>query len=292
MEILKEFKKYLEELYNNDGEQNTIKAYYADIEQFMSFFKEYYGEDIVDFQRVHITEYKQNFLDKKEYKFTTINRKIASISIYENFLIEKGIRIDNKKVINKHDFYKIERPYISYDMLPNKEIKKLKLKAGTSSKRDYAMFVLLDDGALRVSEMINLQLKRDIDFDMYSIKVLGKGRRVREIFMEEAIIAALRDYIPEREKLLNGRENKYLFISNKTANTNRPICRTTVNQIIKKYENSDGLHPHILRHHGATEKYMRGLSDIMLKKFLGQTSNITDAYTHPGGEEYRKKPIK
>ena len=26
----------------------------------------------------------------------------------------------------------------------------------------------------------------------------------------------------------------------------------------------------------------------MLKKFLGHSSNATDIYTHPGGEEYRK----
>lgn len=92
MEILDEFKKYLDNKYPIDGEQNTTKSYYSDIKQFLGFFEEYFGETIIDFKRVHVTEYKQKFLEKNEYKFSTINRKLASLSIYENFLIEKGYR--------------------------------------------------------------------------------------------------------------------------------------------------------------------------------------------------------
>ena len=71
----------------------------------MSFFKEYYDEDILDFQRVHISEYKQFFLIKNNFAFSTINRKLSSLSIYEDFLIEKGIRKSQTKVIKKFDFY-------------------------------------------------------------------------------------------------------------------------------------------------------------------------------------------
>ena len=37
-----------------------------------------------------------------------------------------------------------------------------------------------------------------------------------------------------------------------------------------------------------TDNMKEGYSDMMLKKFLGQTSNVTDIYTHPGGEKYRE----
>ena len=289
--ILKEFEKYLDENYDADGEKNTIKAYYSDIKQFLNFFKVYYGEEIIDFTRAHITEYKQNFLNKEEYKLTTMNRKLASLSVYEDFLIDKGFRTKKEKIIKKFDFYEMERAYITSDMLPKKTIKKIKLKAAELSKRDYAMLVLLDNGGLRVSELISLQLDRDIDFDMYSVKILGKGKKVRTIFMEESIYTAIKDYLPDREKLLNGRENKYLFVSNKTANTNKPMNRTTVNKIIINYCNmvkENSIHPHIMRHDAATEKYEEGYTDIMLKKFLGHHSNITDVYAHPGGESYRR----
>ena len=92
MNILDEFENYLTENYNFEGEKNTIKGYYSDIKQFLNFFKEYYNEDIIDFKRVHVSEYKQYFLIKNNFAFSTINRKLSSLSIYEDFLLEKKIR--------------------------------------------------------------------------------------------------------------------------------------------------------------------------------------------------------
>lgn len=284
MEILDEFKKYLDNKYPIDGEQNTIKSYYSDIKQFLNFFEEYFGETIIDFKRVHVTEYKQKFLEKNEYKFSTINRKLASLSIYENFLIEKGYRKNKEKIIKEYDLYKIVRPYIPASKLPKKTAEKVKLKAGENSKRDYAMMVLFLEGGLRVSELVHLELKRDIDFDMFSIKILGKGNKIRTIAMEGLILEAIRDYLPEREILLNGKKNKYLFVSNKTANTNTPMCRTSINNILKKYcenINERKIHPHTLRHISATDKFQEGYSDLRLKMFLGHNSNATNVYTHP-----------
>ncbi len=295
-DILKEFKEYLEENYDTTGEQNTISAYMRDVTQFIDYFEEHFGEKIVDFSRADYSEYKKHMTDNLEWKFSSINRKTSSLSIYENFLIEKSIRKNASKVIKKRDFIKIDRPFITSDMLPSETIKKVRLKAGRENKRDYAMFILCDEGGLRVSELVGLQLERDIDWDMFFIRVLGKGNKIRSVFMEQIIYDAIKDYLPEREKLLNGRENKYLFVSNKTANTNKPMSRTSINKILEQYcnkVNENKIKPHIMRHHAATEKYEKEeYSDLMLKKFLGHSSNATDIYTHPGGEKYRKnKPI-
>lgn len=295
MEILKEFKKYLEENYDCSGRDNTILAYMTDVNQFLKYFKEKFGEDIVDFSNADYFEYKKYISEELNFKFSTINRKTASLSIYENFLIEKGIRKNNSKVIKKKDFYKIERPFITSQMLPKETIKKVRLRAGRENKRDYAMFILLDEGGLRVSELVELQLERDLDFEMYSIHILGKGNKIRSIFMEQIIYDAIKDYLPEREKLLNGRKNKYLFVSNKTANTNTTMSRTSINNILAKYCNEVNeikINPHIMRHDSGTKKYEEGYSDLMLKKFLGHSSNATDIYTHPGGERYRENMPK
>ena len=298
MEILKEFEKYLEENYNSskkNEKDNTISAYMSDLKQFFKYFEENFGEKLVDFSNADYFEYKKYITDELNLKFNTINRKTASLSVYENFLIEKGIRKNNYKVIKKKDFYKIERPFITSQMLPRETIKKVRLRAGRESKRDYAMFILLDEGGLRVSELVQLQLKRDLDFEMYTIHILGKGNKIRSIFMEQIIYDAIKDYLPERERILNNRENKYLFVSNKTANTNKAMSRTSINNILAKYckeVNEDKINPHIMRHDSGTKKYEEGYSDLMLKKFLGHSSNATDIYTHPGGEKYREKILK
>ena len=108
MDILNEFEKYLKENYDSSGENNTIKSYLMDVKLFLDFFRDHFGETIVDFSSADYIEYKNYMIDKLQYKFSTINRKTASISIYENFLIEKKIRKTEGKIIKKKDFYKIE----------------------------------------------------------------------------------------------------------------------------------------------------------------------------------------
>lgn len=109
-DILKEFKEYLEENYDTTGEQNTISAYMRDVTQFIDYFEEHFGEKIVDFSRADYSEYKKHMTDDLEWKFSSINRKTSSLSIYENFLIEKSIRKNASKVIKKRDFIKIDMP--------------------------------------------------------------------------------------------------------------------------------------------------------------------------------------
>lgn len=290
MDIIFLFEKYLNENYEDTGEKNTIKSYLSDIKQFINFFKEYYGEDITDFSRAHFNEYEKHFLEEKRYKFTTRNRKIASISIYENFLIEEGIRKEDKKVIRKKDFTSIIRPFATADQLPKKTIKKVLLKAGQSNLRDYAMFVILDEGGVRISELLNIQIDRDIDYETNYITIKGKGNKLRRIFMTRTMLDAIESYKNERSKLLNGRENKYLFISNKTANTNKPITRQSVNNILNKYcneVNEKSINPHIMRHDCATKMYNEGCSELMLQKQLGQSSSATQIYIHTGEEKFK-----
>jgi len=292
MDILNEFEKYLNNNYEDNGERNTIKSYLSDIKQFLKFFKEYYGEDIVDFSRAHFNEYQKHFLEEKGYKYTTRNRKIASISIYENFLIEERIREEDKKVIRKKDFTSIIRPFITADQLPKKTIKKVLLKSGENSARDYAMFIILDEGGVRISELINIQLERDINFDTNYITIKGKGNKLRRIFMTRTMLDAIEEYIKEREEFLKGRKNKYLFVSNKTANTNKPMTRQSVNNILNKYcyeVNENNIHPHIMRHDCATAMYNDGCTELMLQKQLGQSSSATQIYIHPGEEKIKRQ---
>lgn len=288
--ILEKFEIYLDEKYTSDEEQNTQKSYLSDIKLFLKYFEDEFGEKIVSFSRGHIMEYKNYMLNKKNYKFTTINRKLASISVYENFLIENDIK--KAKDIRDRDFYKIDLPYVSADMLPRKTIKKIRLEASKSNIRDYALIVLIDEAGLRVSEAIKIQLERDVNLDMRRITIFGKGRKVREAFINDEIYEALDDYIKERNEILKelNTTNKYLFISNKSKKTGNHIHRSTVNKMLNKYIeklNEIKLHPHTLRHDYATTRYEEGYSDMRLKKSLGQTSNVVNRYVHPGGEDNR-----
>lgn len=285
MNILNEFEKYLKEKFAKDSEQNTIKNYLSDVKQFIKFFEEEYGEEVMTFNHIELSEYINYMRNKKNYKFTTMNRKIAAISNYDDFLVDTK-RKEAKSVRNK-DYFKIQRNYITADMLPVNTINKIKLRAARDSSRDYAMFVLYDEGGFRCSELLEIVLDRDIDFEMRKIQVIGKGNKVRRVTMNDKMKNAIEEYIKDREKFLNGRENKYLFVSNKTANNGKRMGRTSINNILSSYCNKvkeQKINPHILRHNFATKSYNIGYSDIMLKIELGQSSNATDIYTHTGKE--------
>lgn len=292
MDIIEEFENYLKENYNYNPKEknNTIKNYLSDIKQFINFFDVKFGDKIIDFSRGHYIEYKNYLIKEKERKYTTINRKTAALSIYENFLIEISIRKDSNKVIKKRDYYKIETGLITVDMIPRKTIKKIRIEAGNNA-RDYLILIMLNEGGLRVSELLNIQLERDVNLNMRKLVILGKGNKTREIFINNIMYDAIEEYLPIREKFLNGRVNKYLIVSNKTANTNKPMGRTSINNILEAYcikVKEDKINPHVLRHDCATTMYEEGATDIMIKKKLGQSSNITNIYVHTGGEKYRK----
>lgn len=285
-ELMSEFEKYLEENYPNTEDKNTQKAYLSDVNMFYKYFEESFSEIINSFSRADIIEYKNYMLKEKGYKASTINRKLASLSVYENFLIENEIK--EVKSIKEQDFYRITVPYITADMLPRKAMKKVELLAGNTNIRDQVILVFIHEGGLRVSEVINIQLERDINLEMRKITIWGKGNRIREIIITNAMFDVLEEYLPIRNKQLDGRENKYLIISNKSVNTGKKIDRSMVNKMLEKYckkINENSINPHIFRHDFATNKYEEGYTDMMLKKSLGQTSNATDRYIHPGGEK-------
>lgn len=283
--MLGEFENYLKKNFAKDDEQNTIKNYLSDVKQFIDFFENEYGEEVTIFNHIELLEYINYMRNKKNYKFTTMNRKIAALSNYDDFLIETKRK--NEKAVRSKDYFKIQRNYITADMLPVNTINKIKLRAAKDSSRDYALFVLYDEGGFRCSELLGIVLDRDIDFEMRKIQVIGKGNKIRKVTMNDKMKNALEEYLKDREKFLNGRHNKYLFISNKTANTGEKMGRTTINNILNRYcdkVKEERINPHILRHDFATKSYNLGYSDMMLKIELGQSSNATDIYTHPGRE--------
>lgn len=181
MNLLNEFENYLKEIFTGDEKQNTIKNYLTDVKQFIDFFENEYGEEVITFNHIELSEYINYMKNKRNYKFTTINRKIAAISNYDNFLVETK-RKESKSVRNR-DYFKIQPKYITADMIPTNTINKIKIRAAKDSPRDYALFVLYDEGGFRCSELLGIVLDRDIDFKMRRIQVVGKGNKIRSVTM-------------------------------------------------------------------------------------------------------------
>lgn len=285
MDRFGDFAKYME---NNSFSPNTIQSYLYDIRAFIDFFKEKYDEDITIIEHIVVREYIKE-LKNLDRKPDTINRKIAAIRMYNCYCVDKGLQ--KEIVINDKDYIKIQQRLTSPGAPTEKEVYKLK-RISAENKRDYAIIALFASTGVRVSELINIRLT-DINFETNYIMINGKGNKVRTVIMLDLIAEIIKDYLREREEQGTLYKNKYLFIGRQKIENNKPLHRTTVNSILKKYSEliSIFIHPHKLRHFFCTEHLARKktLTSEQVAALVGHNSiNTTKKYAKIDIEDAKK----
>ena len=151
--------------------------------------------------------------------------------------------------------------------------------------RDYCIVTLFLNCGFRLSELVGMNVG-DVDFYERQVRVLGKGSKERIVYLNDACLAALHDYIASREN--PPQEPNALFLSR----NHRRISKRRVQQIV---ENAlagaglagRGLSTHKLRHTAATLMYQHGHVDTLtLKEILGhQSIATTEIYTHLSSQQ-------
>lgn len=158
--------------------------------------------------------------------------------------------------------------------------------------RDKAILELLFSTGLRVSELTSL--KRDnVNLQKDEFTVMGKGRKMRVVFMSEQAKYWIKKYLAVRGDL-----NPYLFVSHdKRAGKNVmvkdkkieadeiPLTQRSVQRIVHKYAREAGITkpvtPHTLRHSYATDLLQNGADIRSVQAMLGHSSiTTTQIYTH------------
>ncbi len=158
-------------------------------------------------------------------------------------------------------------------------------------KRDYAILTLFLNCGMRLSELVGIDIN-DIDSDLTSLRVMGKGSKERVIYLNDACQAALTDY------LITRMSQKYAHVSTKAVFLSRleqRMSAKTVQAMVYKYLRLAGLESkhysvHKLRHTAATLMYQSGNVDVrVLKEILGHEQlNTTQIYTHVSNADIEK----
>lgn len=190
-----------------------------------------------------------------------------------------------------------ENPTLSLDTpRPRKELPKyltlqesialLEAVDGINRERDYCIITLFLNCGMRVSELVNIDMQ-DISEDR--LRLLGKGNKERMVYLNQACLNAIRDYLPHRITP-NASSRNALFISRQG---NR-IDVQTVKALVKKYLAAAGLAQkhcsvHKLRHTAATLMYQNGVDVRTLKEVLGHEGlDTTQIYTHVVDQNLRE----
>lgn len=165
--------------------------------------------------------------------------------------------------------------------------------------RDYAIVTLFLNCGMRLSELVGIDLA-DIQRELTSLRVTGKGSKERVIYLNDACRDALGAYLQLRmiDEAAFDKPQKALFLSARKTR----ISVKTVQWMVYKYLDAAGLGEkhysvHKLRHTAATLLYAQGGVDVrVLKEILGHEQlNTTQIYTHVSDvgmeEAMQKNPL-
>lgn len=280
--------KFIEYMKNEGMAQNTYESYARDVKLFQKYYEDSYGEELETLTHSDISMYKSYLLNKNMVA-STINRKLSSLKLYNQFLIEQNIQ--NDMAIKEKDFIKIQKPIVKKKLPTNDDIRKLKhysSKDVKNTKRDFCFMCLLIYGGFRESELIKLKVT-DIRLEDRFINVIGKGNKFRQVIINNSMYDALQDYLEERRTM--NIKNPYLFIGQKNKNTLKPLNRNFCNRQLEKYKdicNIKGkLYPHLLRDFFCSNAlHNAGYTIEQVANQAGHSSlNTTRIYLHTEDED-------
>ena len=142
---------------------------------------------------------------------------------------------------------------------------------------------ILYDTGLRRSELIGLKIE-NVDFARQTLKVVGKGNKMREIPLLTALCQEILLYLGAVEALMCGKRSlkEPLLVTFR----GRPLYPVFVDRTVKtELGEVKGItgrkSPHVLRHSIATELMNEGTDLNSIKEMLGHSSlATTQVYTH------------
>ncbi len=266
---------------------NTINSYKKDILQFenYTFIKFKRKTNINNVLSKDVFEEYLIHLYDKEYKSSTLARKLSSLKSFFIFLEEENIISANPVKYLK--FPKLER---KIPKTLNQEIIDAMLENSNNlSLRDSTIIELIYATGIRASELINIKIT-DIDFNEATIRILGKGSKERIIPIHDLALDLVSKYwkneIFKHNKLVqnkNIRFNRDLLFLNLQG---KKLTRQGLWYIVKNISKKLGLDinkvsPHILRHSFATHLLYNGVPLRHLQELLGHSNiSTTQIYTH------------
>lgn len=293
----------------------TVKNYYNDLRMFFRFYKIHNGRadsnpdafseiDISDITEKDICsvglDTAQQFLiymkDVRHNEQEARYRKGVSLRQFYKFLT------NNKHLFDVSPMANLELPspkpalpkYLTFEQA----LEMLSHINTSNQKRDYCIVVFFLNCGMRLSEFVGININ-DIrkttasdGSEIYSLKVLGKGNKERIVYLNDACVAAFKDYLAPDEtdpdiRSAAGRRDmsaktNALFISSRGTR----ISNRRVQQIVDDCFRACGLDNmgfsvHKLRHTAATLMYQNNVDVRVLKDVLGHENlNTTQIYTH------------
>jgi site-specific recombinase XerD len=281
----------------------TIENYGRYLDRFINYLEEKIGKKSADISAKEITQetareyrlYVNRLKDRegRQLKSSTENYHMIALRAFLRYLAWRGIEsLSPEKVA----VAKTGDREVSF--LEQEDLSKLLESVDTSEKqgmRNRAIMEVLFSTGLRVSELVSLDYE-DINFERGEIAVMGKGKKIRVVFLSQTALYWLDQYIKNygfkmRSSVAGSNIVKQtpLFLSKKGER----LTVRSIERIVSKSASAAGItkkvSPHTLRHSFATDLLIGGADIRSVQSMLGHSSiTTTQIYTHVTDQHLRE----
>lgn len=279
-QYLDDFRSYL--IVEKNFSKHTAKAYYSDILGYLLWLSD---EDCTNVNFSKVREYL-HFIQKFDYKKTTIARKIASVRTFYKYLYrEKHVETNPALNLNAP-----KRPKSLPKFLTSEEVMKIINKTPMDTPAGYRNRVILEllwVSGMRVSELSNLNFG-DLNLEQNEITVFGKGAKERIVLISEHCKTFIQRYIENARPLIAKgyklepiTDTTPLFINNTGYRLQNKTIRNVINDVVNSLKLPKKVTPHMFRHSFATRLIEHGADLRIVQELLGHASiSNTQIYTH------------
>jgi site-specific recombinase XerD len=244
----------------------TIEAYLDAVARLRDYLTETDGpRDAADIDSTHVAGFIASLLAR--WKPATASNRFRALQQFFKFLVdEEEITVSPMTTMKPPKV-----PEDPVDVVPDTDLRTLlaACKGGDfEARRDTAMILLLLDTGMRRSELTGIEVD-DIDWDTQTIRVQGKGGRMRACPFEVQVAKALNRYLRSRGS------HRYAASRALWLGRRGPMKASGLNQMIRRrcaQAGIDRVHPHQLRHTFAHLWYAQGGGETDLMRLGGWRS--------------------
>ena len=255
---------------------HTVEAYERDLLALLEFCAR---EQIASFQMLDSFSVRRFAAEshRRGLGARSVARRLSAVRTFLNYLIETGVLKSNAGV-------HVQAPKAPRRLpatLDADQVASLLAISGEDplTLRDRAILELFYSSGLRLAELVGLNLG-DVDAADRTVRVLGKGSKMRVVPVGRQALAALNDWLAVRAQLARGGEPA-LFVGRRGERVSPRTVQKRVNEWAKRQGTPTAVHPHMLRHSFATHVLESSRNLRAVQELLGHASlSTTQIYTH------------
>ena len=266
-QIIRLYVKYLKgKCYS----ESTVKTYFTFVADFIDYIAD---KPLAELNNRDVEQCIEDVFVPRNYSISTHRQFVSAIKLFKAFYPECNI-----------DNLQLQRPKKS-KLLPTVLSKEevVDLLRTTKNLKHRAVLALIYSAGLRISELLNLELKH-IDIDRRQIIVKNsKGRRDRNIILAESFIPLMLNYF-------NSYGPQLYFVEGKPREKySAESIRAFLHRCSKAAKITKRVTPHTLRHSYATHLLENGIDLRYIQELLGHAKpETTMIYTHVSKKDLLK----